>query len=364
MQVLFKSSVVFLEQKSSEHSVGSVIRRIKPLATELRRHSIIRASGHTFEYVGFGPGNYSTAFPDKHDREINSDEEILAQSMKKEGGVNFYTGMNDKGISYTGNRRVSTITGREEIFETPVRTIKGEDILEEPSINVINPVEGIFSRSIKVEGGPSNKTTSEFNGPLVVNSKLTINSANGLETNNLFIQGDATISRNYTVGVSAPVLAGNPGNAIFKANPAEGDTWGYVYTTANEWRAMAPVSLSRDERIFTFDRLGIANATPGEAHLKVGAGTSQFTVDNGVGIGTTANGFDFRVLGSVKFDGTVTDNFGNSGAAGNVFTSTGVGVSFVSVGALDGWEDTPSNDGIYDKKLQRLVLEPQHQEQY
>ena len=345
-----------LGTKASAHSVGSVIRRIKPLATELRRHSIIRASGHTFEYVGFGPGNYSTAFPDKHDREINSDEEILAQSMKKEGGVNFYTGMNDKGISYTGNRRVSTITGREEIFETPVRTIKGEDILEEPSINVINPVEGIFSRSIKVEGGPSNKTTSEFNGPLVVNSKLTINSANGLETNNLFIQGDATISRNYTVGVSAPVLAGNPGNAIFKANPAEGDTWGYVYTTANEWRAMAPISLSRDERIFTFDRLGIANATPGEAHLKVGAGTSQFTVDNGVGIGTTANGFDFRVLGSVKFDGTVTDNFGNSGAAGNVFTSTGVGVSFVSVGALDGWEDTPANDGIYDKKLSKVGI--------
>ena len=345
-----------LGTKASEHSVGSVIRRIKPLATELRRHSIIRASGHTFEYVGFGPGNYSTAFPDKHDREINSDEEILAQSMKKEGGVNFYTGMNDKGISYTGNRRVSTITGREEIFETPVRTIKGEDILEEPSINVINPVEGIFSRSIKVEGGPSNKTTSEFNGPLVVNSKLTINSANGLETNNLFIQGDATISRNYTVGVSAPVLAGNPGNAIFKANPAEGGTWGYVYTTANEWRAMAPVSLSRDERIFTFDRLGIANATPGEAHLKVGAGTSQFTVGSGVGIGTTANGFDFRVLGSVKFDGTVTDNFGNSGAAGNVFTSTGVGVSFVSVGALDGWEDTPANDGIYDKKLSKVGI--------
>ena len=345
-----------LGTKASEHSVGSVIRRIKPLATELRRHSIIRASGHTFEYVGFGPGNYSTAFPDKHDREINSDEEILAQSMKKEGGVNFYTGMNDKGISYTGNRRVSTITGREEIFETPVRTIKGEDILEEPSINVINPVEGIFSRSIKVEGGPSNKTTSEFNGPLVVNSKLTINSANGLETNNLFIQGDATISRNYTVGVSAPVLAGNPGNAIFKANPAEGDTWGYVYTTANEWRAMAPVSLSRDETIFTFDRLGIANATPGEAHLKVGAGTSQFTVGSGVGIGTTANGFDFRVLGSVKFDGTVTDNFGNSGAAGNVFTSTGAGVSFVSVGALDGWEDTPANDGIYDKKLSKVGI--------
>ena len=44
-----------LGTKASAHSVGSVIKRIKPLATELRRHSIIRASGHTFEYVGFGP---------------------------------------------------------------------------------------------------------------------------------------------------------------------------------------------------------------------------------------------------------------------------------------------------------------------
>ena len=87
-----------------------------------------------------------------------------------------------------------------------------------------------FSRSIKVEGGPDNNTTSEFNGPIIVNNKVTVNSENGLETNTLFIQGDATVSRNYTVGISAPVLAGNPGNVIWKANPVEGGTWGYVYT--------------------------------------------------------------------------------------------------------------------------------------
>ena len=39
-----------------QHSLGSVIRRIKVLPVELRRNSIIRASGHTFEYLGFGPG--------------------------------------------------------------------------------------------------------------------------------------------------------------------------------------------------------------------------------------------------------------------------------------------------------------------
>ena len=251
-----------------------MVKRVKPFTSELRRHSIIRASGHTFEYVGFGPGNYSTAFPDKHDRAITADEELLAQSNKREGGINFYTGMNDKGISYSGNKKLSTITGREEIFDTPVRTITGEDILADPAINVITPVEGVFSRSIKIEGGPDNNTISEFNGPIIVNNKVTVNSENGLETNTLFIQGDATVSRNYTVGISAPVLAGNPGNVIWKANPVQGGTWGYVYTTDNAWRAMGPISLDRDLSIFVFDKVGIATTSPGLNTLQVGSGTS------------------------------------------------------------------------------------------
>ena len=296
-----------LGTKATTHDFGAVIKRVKPFETELRRHSIIRASGHTFEYVGFGPGNYSTAFPDKHDRSISPDEELLAQSNKREGGINFYTGMNDKGISYSGNKKLSTITGREEIFDTPVRTITGEDILSDPAINVITPVEGSFSRSIKVEGGPDNKTISEFNGPIIVNSKLTINSDDGVEANSLFLQGDATVSRNYTVGISAPVLAGNPGNVIWKANPSQGGTWGYVYTTDNAWRAMGPISLERDLSIFIFDKVGVGTTTPGLNTLQVGSGTSLFAVDeDGVGIGTTANGFALHVIGGANVSGVVT----------------------------------------------------------
>ena len=296
-----------LATKATTHELGAVVKRIKPFTSELRRHSIIRASGHTFEYVGFGPGNYSTAFPDKHDRAITNDEELLAQSNKREGGINFYTGMNDKGISYSGNKKLSTITGREEIFDTPVRTITGEDILTEPAINVVTPVEGIFARSIKVEGGADNNTISEFNGPIIVNNKVTVNSENGLETNTLFIQGDATVSRNYTVGISAPVLAGNPGNVIWKANPVEGGTWGYVYTTDNAWRAMGPISLDRDLRIFVFDKVGVGTTTPGLNTLQVGSGTSLFAVDgDGVGIGTTANGYALHVIGGANVSGVVT----------------------------------------------------------
>ena len=215
--------------------------------------------------------------------------------------------MNDKGISYSGNKKLSTITGREEIFDTPVRTITGEDILSEPAINVITPVEGSFSRSIKVEGGPDNKTISEFNGPIIVNNKLTINSDDGVEANSLFLQGDATVSRNYTVGISAPVLAGNPGNVIWKANPSQGGTWGYVYTTDNAWRAMGPISLERDSSIFIFDKVGVGTTTPGLNTLQVGSGTSLFAVDgDGVGIGTTANGSALRVVGDANISGVIT----------------------------------------------------------
>jgi hypothetical protein len=54
-----------LGSRAVNHAINSVVRRIRVEPIELRRHSINRASGHTFEYVGFGPGNYSTALPDK-----------------------------------------------------------------------------------------------------------------------------------------------------------------------------------------------------------------------------------------------------------------------------------------------------------
>ena len=337
-----------LGTKATSHTLGSLIKRIKPFSTELRRHSIIRASGHTFEYVGFGPGNYSTAFPDKQDRSISADEELLSQSNKRSGGINFYTGMNDKGISYSGNKKLSTITGREEIFDTPVRTITGEDILSEPAINVITPVEGTFARSIKVEGGPDNKTISEFNGPIIVNNKLTINSNKGLESNSLFLQGDATVSRNYTVGISVPILAGNPGNVIWKANPSQGGTWGYVYTTDNAWRAMSPISLDRDLSIFTFDKVGIATTSPGESTLRVGSGTSLFAVDGGgVGIGTTANGYKLNVVGNSNFSGVVT---------ATKFVGDGSLLSNVNVSAA-GWTNiTGATPILYNTNLNEVGI--------
>ncbi len=340
-----------LGTKASKHPLYSTIKRINVLPVEFRRHSIIRASGHTFEYVGYGPGNYSTAFPDKQDREITAEEELISQSTKRSGGINFYTGMNDKGISYSGNKRLSTITGREEIFDTPVETVEGEDILTLRSINVVSAVESNFARSIKVNGGLNKEAISEFNGPVIVSNKLTVRSDKGVESNNLFLQGDASVSRKYTVGLGTPSLSGNPGDLVFNANPADGGNAGWIYTLSNEWRSFGTVSLARDTKEDLFERIGIKTTTAGENRLQILGDVNQFSVDGDghLGIGTTANGFALNVTGGpVFFDEdfvigaglTVTGQFsvlsGPTNIGGTVSNITGVGIHSITEGEFAG----------------------------
>ena len=338
-----------LGTKATAHSLNSVIKKIRVEPIELRRHSIIRASGHTFEYVGFGPGNYSTAFPDKQDRAISVDEELLAQSTKREGGINFYTGMNDKGISYSGNKRLSTITGREEIFDTPVQTVEGEDISQVANLNVIEPVEGVFQRSISVEGGPDNKVASKFNGPTIFNNKVTVNSPKGLETNNIFIQGDATVSRKYTVGIATPSLAGNPGDVVYNANPSNGGYVGWIYTTENAWRRFGSVRINSNSDDVIFDTIGIGTTGPGDCTLKVGSGTSVFCVDaNGVGIGTTANAYKLSIVGGgVSVTGAVV-------AA--AFTGDGSGLTNLQNDSLFNTVDAGIGTGLYPVELLQVGI--------
>ena len=235
-----------LGTRATNHADNSVVRRIRINPIELRRHSIIRASGHTFEYVGYGPGNYSTALPDKQDRQISPQEEILSQSTRKDGGVNFYSGMNDKGISYSGNKRLSASTGQEEIFDAPIQTITGEDIGNLSGLNIINPLEGNFGRSITVEGGIDRKALSSFNGPVVFNNRVTSNSSDGIEAISLFLQGDVSVSRKFTVGISTPSLAGNPGDVVYNAEPDSGESIGWVYTRNNQWESFGQLYVNNE----------------------------------------------------------------------------------------------------------------------
>jgi hypothetical protein len=323
-----------LGTKAQIHPISSVVRKIYVPPVELRRHSIIRASGHTFEYVGFGPGNYSTAFPDKQDRQISPEEELLAQSTRREAGINFYTGMNDKGISYSGNKKLSTITGQEEIFDTPIQTVTGEDIGNAASLNIITPIEGNFSRSIKVEGGEDGKAISEFNGPVIFSNKLTCNSSKGIEASSIYLQGNATVSRKYTVGIALPNLSGNSGDIEFYSNPDEGGYLGWVYTNQNVWRRFGAISLSGDSNTYIFDQVGIGTTTPGTLKFAVGAGSSLFAVSStGVGIGTTSNGFKLQVNGNTNIIGTCyATNFSGDGSALTNLNASATGWTVISGG--------------------------------
>ena len=89
--------------------------------------------------------------------------------------------MNDRGISYAGNKKLSTVTGREEVFDTPIKSVVGEDITTKSGINLVNATEATFSSSIRVDGGDEGKVISEFTGPVVFTNKVTSTAARGIE---------------------------------------------------------------------------------------------------------------------------------------------------------------------------------------
>tara|TARA_Y100000401_G_scaffold116892_1_gene123832 strand:+ start:4041 stop:9971 length:5931 start_codon:yes stop_codon:yes gene_type:complete len=317
-----------LGTKAVPHDINSVVKRVECRPVEFRRNSIIRASGHTFEYVGYGPGNYSTALPEKQDRDLSTQEALISQSLRFDGGVNVYTGMNDAGDFYVGNKKVSSATGQEEVFDAPIPTVTGEDISTSGvsvGFDVLTPLEASISRSLRVEGGPNGNIVSEFDGPVIFNEKITSTSSKGIESNSLFLQGDTTVSRKYTVGIATPSLSGNPGDAVFNANPTKGGYVGWIYTTENDWYRYGNVSLEKNLSVVVFDRVGIATTTPGDKVLKVGSGATEFSVSTSgaVGVGTSANEFQFRVEGDSHFSGNINsvkdiNSVGDIHSVGNI----------------------------------------------
>jgi hypothetical protein len=157
-----------LATKATTHLENSLIKKIKVPAVEFRRPSIIRASGHTFEYLGYGPGNYSTALPQVQDKTLTEREEFLSQAQERSCGIVVYTGMNNKGDFFIGNQKKSSATGEEITFDTPIPTITGED----PSRLSAVFDEVIIKERLVVEGGDSGQVLSQFDGPVTFNGEI------------------------------------------------------------------------------------------------------------------------------------------------------------------------------------------------
>ncbi len=221
------------------HAANSVIRKIIIRPVELRRNSIIRASGHTFEYLGFGPGNYSTSLPESQDRVLTNQEKFLAQSTKTDGGIVVYTGMNSDGDFFAGNKKINSATGKEETFDTPIPTNTGEKDIGN-LVNITETQKLFVNNSIKVEGGRDRNVPSEFDGPVVFNNKVT--SSSEIEANSILIQGTENISRKLSVSNEKPTESGNYGDITFNSIPKDGDVIGWSYTLNNEWKEFGGIT--------------------------------------------------------------------------------------------------------------------------
>ena len=175
------------------------------LYVELRRPSIARAGNHTFEYLGFGPGNYSTGLPIRQEVLLTPIQDFYSQSKKQDGGLVFYTGLNSNGDLYIGNRKIDAITGEEEFLESAklVDSEDPDDIIDNLVTTFDTPVT--FNKNITVNGGDDGKLVNTFNSPVTVNvsSSLGLNSLTVLSTvnpNATPIGDDETLDRSAQQG--------------------------------------------------------------------------------------------------------------------------------------------------------------------
>ena len=159
------------------HLGGSLVKKITPKAVEFRRPTYLRASGHTFEYLGYGPGNYSTSLPQVQNKTLSEKEDYLAQSQEKSGGIVVYTGMNNEGDFFIGNKKINSSTGKEKIFDIPTPTITGEDL---SNLSVVFD-EVIVKQRLVVEGGNSGTVLSQFDGPTKFNEEVKIGAETTLD---------------------------------------------------------------------------------------------------------------------------------------------------------------------------------------
>ena len=183
------------------HNSGSIIKKISLIPIELRRPSILRASGHTFEYLGYGPGNYSTALPQIQVKSLTEREDFLVQSQERSGGSALYTGMNSNGDFFIGNTKYSATSGTQTTFDIPIPTITGQN----PSRLSVSFDEVVVKERILVEGGKSKQILSQFDGPVTFNQNIIVNNdqtkINGeLVSSNIIKLNDQTESISASTG--------------------------------------------------------------------------------------------------------------------------------------------------------------------
>ena len=282
------SNVELTARAGDEETRAIMIRQnndgtVAPINVEFRRHSILRSGNHTFEYLGFGPGNYSTAFPQTQVETLSAEQVKFSQSIKEEAGVAFYSGLNSNGDLFIGNQVINPVTGQ----------ITNEDIAQLNVIGEENTTIETFSElvltdKITVIGGASNQLESIFAGPVTFQGLVT--STKNLQSKKLsYFNQDGTVIKQTLL---APALVNglpdfsnitdydtpSDGDLVYNINWSPGQSLGWIYHS-QAWK-----------------EFGITDT--GQIEIRDFSGTKN------IGIGETPQQ-DYRVrcTGSVRIDG-------------------------------------------------------------
>ena len=270
-----------LGTRQENHDANSLIRKIEPIAVEFRRPSILRASGHTFEYLGYGPGNYSTGLPQVQVKTLTDREDFLAQSQERSCGVVVYTAMNSNGDVFNGNTKTSASSGEVVSYDIPTPTVTGED----PSKLSVVFDEVTVKERILVEGGNSGQVLSQFNGPVSFNKPVRVKAlttfskgvrltqgtqSTSLTTGDLVISGGVGIGKNLNVGGNLTVYGTvtNVGETTFNTGIVPDDDLGAYVGTSSKRFAEAyfgniKIAVTDDNTINTSTGNLTLNATSG-----------------------------------------------------------------------------------------------------
>ena len=332
------------------HAAGSLIKKITPKPIEFRRPSIIRASGHTFEYIGYGPGNYSTGLPQVQVKTLTEDEDYLAQAQERDCGTVVYTGMNSKGDFIIGNKKINSSTGQEKTFDIPVPTVTGQD----PARLSVVFDEVVIKERLLVEGGNSNTILSEFDGPvnfsqnvkiagdLTVKGRIkqssiliitNLTQSNDIDEGALQVYGGVGIKKNLNVGGT---LTGTGATFTGNVKAVNGEFSGAVTgTTATFSGALSATTGTFSSNVTVGGTLGVtgdltsSGGTFGNIQVgvtgdnEIDTSSGNLTIDSSGG--TTTVDDTLVVSGNLDVNGTGTHTLaGPLTVSGNITGTSGV----------------------------------------
>jgi hypothetical protein len=233
----------------------------------------------------------------------------LVQSQERSGGIVVYTGMNNNGDSFIGNRKTSSSTGEEVTFDNPIPTVTGED----PSRLSAVFDEVTIKERLVVEGGNSGTVLSQFDGPVTFNKEVkftdTVNVKSQLKVS---FDTESTTTTNGALIVSGGV-------GIVKNLNVGGTTTLTGLLSANG-SASVTGTLGVSGATTLSSTLGVTGATTLSNTLGV---TGATTLSNTLGVtGATTLSSTLGVTGATTLSAGLTVSSGGISASGQTITAT------------------------------------------